>query len=107
MKLQPTTIARLVVLALLVFVLFQNNEPTAVKIFFWTLVNLPIFVLLLSTIILGSIMGWLGHMASKKGKKKQVAKAPPTPEKTDKVTPAEAETNPFKPIQLLHIRLTN
>jgi len=80
MKLQPKTIALLAVLALFVFVLFQNSDPTRVKLLFWTLVNLPLFVLILSTIILGWAMGWLTHMAYQKGKKKQAAKAPPTSE---------------------------
>ena len=98
MKLQPKTIALLAVLALFVFVLFQNSDPTRVKLLFWTLVNLPLFVLILSTIILGWAMGWLTHMAYQKGKKKQAAKAAPTPEpqkeNTDKEMPAGTETNP-------------
>ncbi len=97
MKLQPKTIALLAVLALFVFVLFQNSDPTRVKLLFWTLVNLPLFVLILSTIILGWVMGWLTHMAYQKGKKK-AAKASPDPEpqkeNNDKETPAGTETNP-------------
>ncbi len=98
MKLQPKTIALLAVLALFVFVLFQNSDPTRVKLLFWTLVNLPLFVLILSTIILGWVMGWLTHMAYQKGKKNQAAKASPSIEPpkefTDKETPAGTETNP-------------
>jgi len=97
MKLQPKTIALLAVLALFVFVLFQNSDPTRVTLLFWTLGNLPLFVLILSTIILGWAMGWLTHMAYQKGKKK-AAKASPGPEpqkeNTDKETPAGTETNP-------------
>ena len=96
MKLQPKTIALLVVSALFVFVLFQNSDPTRVKLLFWTLVNLPLFVLILSTIILGWAMGWLTHMAYQKGKKTQ-AQTQPTPEpqkvNTGKETPAGTKTN--------------
>jgi len=98
MKLQPKTIAILVVLALFVIVLFQNSDATSIELLFWDLVNIPLFILILSTIILGWVMGWITHMAYQKGKKKQAAKAPPTPEpqkeNTDKEKPAGTETNP-------------
>ena len=97
MKLQPKTIALLAVLALFVIVLFQNSDATSIELLFWDLVNIPLFVLILSTIILGWVMGWLTHMAYQKGKKK-AAKAWPGPEpqkeNKDKETPAGTETNP-------------
>ena len=97
MKLQPKTIALLAVLALFVIVLFQNSDATSIELLFWDLVNIPLFVLILSTIILGWVMGWLTHIAYQKGKKK-AAKALPDPEpqkeNNDKETPAGTETNP-------------
>jgi len=97
MKLQPKTIALLAVLALFVIVLFQNSDATSIELLFWDLVNIPLFVLILSTIILGWVMGWLTHMAYQKGKQK-AAKASPGPEpqkeNNDKETPAGTETNP-------------
>jgi len=97
MKLQPKTIALLAVLALFVIVLFQNSDATSIELLFWDLVNIPLFVLILSTIILGWVMGWLTHMAYQKGKKK-AAKASPGPEpqkeNTDKETPAGTEIKP-------------
>ncbi len=97
MKLQPKTIALLAVLALFVIVLFQNSDATSIELLFWDLVNIPLFVLILSTIILGWVMGWLTHMAYQKGKKK-ASKASPGPEpqkeNNDKETPAGTETNP-------------
>ncbi len=97
MKLKPKTIALFAVLALFVIVLFQNSDATSIELLFWDLVNIPLFVLILSTIILGWVMGWLTHMAYQKGKKK-AAKASPDPEpqkeNNDKETPAGTETNP-------------
>ncbi len=97
MKLQPKTIALLAVLALFVIVLFQNSDAISIELLFWDLVHIPLFVLILSTIILGWVMGWLTHMAYQKGKKK-AAKASPDPEpqkeNNDKETPAGTETNP-------------
>jgi len=98
MKLQPKTIALLVVLALFVIVLFQNSDATSIELLFWDLVNIPLFVLILSTIILGWVMGWITHMAYQKGKKNQAAKTSPNveppKENTDKETPAGTEANP-------------
>jgi len=97
MKLQPKTIALLVVLALFVIVLFQNSDATSIELLFWE-VNIPLFVLILSTIILGWVMGWITHMAYQKGKKNQAAKTSPNveppKENTDKETPAGTEANP-------------
>ncbi len=96
MKLQPKTIALLVVLALFVIVLFQNSDATSIELLFWE-VNIPLFVLILSTIILGWVMGWITHMAYQKGKKNQAAKTSPNveppKENTDKETPAGTEAN--------------
>ena len=97
MKLQPKTIAILVVLALFVIVLFQNSDSISIELLFWDLLNIPLFVLILSTIILGWVMGWLTHMAYQKGKKKAAKTSPgpePQKESTDKETPAGTETNP-------------
>ncbi len=97
MKLQPKTIVLLVVSALFVIVLFQNSDSTSIELLFWDLVNIPLFVLILSTIILGWAVGWLTHMAYQKGKKKQAktTSAPePQKENTGKETPSGTETNP-------------
>ena len=98
MKLQPKTIALLAILALFGFILFQNSDLTRVRVLFWTLFDVPLFILILSTIILGWVMGWLTHMAYQKGKKKQAAKASPgtkpQKENTDKEKPAGTETSP-------------
>ncbi len=63
MKLQPKTIALLAVLALFVIVLFQNSDAISIELLFWDLLHIPLFILILSTMILGWVMGWLTHMA--------------------------------------------
>ena len=97
MKLQPKTIALLAGLALFVIVLFQNSDAISIELLFWDLLHIPLFILILSTIILGWVMGWLTHMAYQKGKNKAAQASPgpePQEENTDKETPAGTETNP-------------
>lgn len=81
---KPKTIALLVVAALFVIVLFQNSDATSVELLFWDLVNIPLFILILSTLILGWLLGWFTHLAYQKGKQKRPAAAPASTEVKDK-----------------------
>ena len=98
MKLQPKTIAILAILALFGFILFQNSDLTRVRVLFWTLFDIPLFILILSTIILGWGMGWFTHVAYQKGKKNQAVKTSasvePPKENTDREAPTSTEPKP-------------
>ena len=95
---KPKTIVIIVVGVLFAIILFQNMGDVEFKVLFWEPLEMPKLILVLSSVFLGWAMGWLTHMAYQKGKKKQAAKAPPTPEpqkeNTDKEMPAGTETNP-------------
>ncbi|MCH8020354.1 LapA family protein [candidate division KSB1 bacterium] len=94
---KPKTIVIIVVGVLFAIILFQNMGDVEFKVLFWEPLEMPKLILVLSSVFLGWVMGWLTHMAYQKGKKK-AAKASPGPEpqeeNTDKETPAGTETNP-------------
>ncbi|MCH6560132.1 LapA family protein [candidate division KSB1 bacterium] len=94
---KPKTIVIIVVGVLFAIILFQNMGDVEFKVLFWEPLEMPKLILVLSSVFLGWVMGWLTHMAYQKGKKK-AAKASPDPEpqeeNTDKETPAGTETNP-------------
>ncbi len=94
---KPKTIAVMVVGVLFAIILFQNMGDVEFKVLFWEPLEMPKLILVLSSVFLGWVMGWLTHMAYQKGKKK-AAKASPGPEpqeeNTNKETPAGTETNP-------------
>ena len=94
---KPKTIVIIVVGVLFAIILFQNMGDVEFKVLFWEPLEMPKLILVLSSVFLGWVMGWLTHMAYQKGKKK-AAKASPGPEpqeeNTNKETPAETETNP-------------
>ena len=94
---KPKTIVIIVVGVLFAIILFQNMGDVEFKVLFWEPLEMPKLILVLSSVFLGWVMGWLTHMAYQKGKKK-AAKASPDPEpqeeKTNKETPAGTETNP-------------
>ena len=94
---KPKTIVIIVVGVLFAIILFQNMGDVEFKVLFWEPLEMPKLILVLSSVFLGWVMGWLTHMAYQKGKKK-AAKASPDPEpqkeNNDKETPAGTETNP-------------
>ena len=94
---KPKTIVIIVVGVLFAIILFQNMGDVEFKVLFWEPLEMPKLILVLSSVFLGWVMGWLTHMAYQKGKKK-AAKASPGPERqeenTNKETPAGTETNP-------------
>ncbi|MCH7676690.1 DUF1049 domain-containing protein [candidate division KSB1 bacterium] len=94
---KPKTIVIIVVGVLFAIILFQNMGDVEFKVLFWEPLEMPKLILVLSSVFLGWVMGWLTHMAYQKGKKK-AAKASPGPEpqeeNTNKETPAGTETNP-------------
>lgn len=94
---KPKTIVIIVVGVLFTIILFQNMGDVEFKVLFWEPLEMPKLILVLSSVFLGWVMGWLTHMAYQKGKKK-AAKASPGPEpqeeNTNKETPAGTETNP-------------
>ena len=94
---KPKTIVIIVVGVLFAIILFQNMGDVEFKVLFWEPLEMPKLILVLSSVFLGWVMGWLTHLAYQKGKKK-AAKASPGPEpqeeNTNKETPAGTETNP-------------
>ena len=75
---KPKTIALLGVGVLFAIILFQNMDDVEFKVLFWEPLEMPKLVLVLSSVFLGWVIGWITHMAYQKGKKKKAAKAPPT-----------------------------
>jgi len=78
---KPKTIILLVILALFVLILFQNSDPTEVELLLWE-IRMPLFILILSVLFVGLILGWFTHLAYSKGKEK---KAEPSPAKIDDI----------------------
>lgn len=64
---KPKTIALLVILALLVLTLLLNMDPTKIRLLFWY-IEMPLFVLILTTLAIGWIFGWFTHVAYRRGK---------------------------------------
>lgn len=64
---KPKTVALLVILALLVITLLLNMEPTRIRLLFWY-IEMPLFVLILTTLAIGWIFGWFTHVAYRRGK---------------------------------------
>ncbi len=92
---KPKTIALLAVVVLFVIILFQNSDRTYVELFFWS-VQMPLFLLIVSSIFLGWVVGWFTHLAYFKGKNKRGSAKTPKVEKTtgnDDVGKKEAEKN--------------
>lgn len=64
---KPKTITLLVILALLVLTLLLNMDPTKIRLLFWY-IEMPLFVLILTTLAIGWIFGWFSHVAYRRGK---------------------------------------
>lgn len=75
---RPKTIALLVVFILFAVILLQNSETTPVELLFWQ-IEMPLFVLIIGTILLGLTLGWLTHMAYQRGRRhgKPASATPP------------------------------
>lgn len=67
---KPKTITLLTILLLFIIILFQNNDPTIVEFLFLGEITMPLFVLIISAIFLGWVVGWFTHLAYYKGKYK-------------------------------------
>jgi len=76
MKLKPKTIALLVVLAVVLFVLLQNMREAEINLLFWE-IEMPLLVLMLSTLFLGWVVGWFTHLIYHKGKSKRYPEVDP------------------------------
>ena len=64
---KPKTISLLLVLVLFAIILIQNSDATDVDLLLWE-INMPLFILIISTVFLGWVLGWFTHMAYRKGK---------------------------------------
>ncbi len=78
---KPKTITLLIILALFFVVLTQNADPIALELFFWA-VHLPLFVLIISVLALGLLVGWFARLAYEKGKRASAKGAPAAMEPT-------------------------
>lgn len=73
---KPKTIILLICVALFVFILFQNMDHTEIQLLFWK-IEMPLFILIISTVVLGWVLGWFSHLAFAKVRlKKKTATAP-------------------------------
>lgn len=101
---KPKTIAILVVIGLFIIILFQNSDATSLEMFFWD-IRMPLFVLIVSTVFIGWIIGWFTHLAYRKGKQKggapkatsgveqlKAAKSEVKEEAQEKDSPSKAQT---------------
>ncbi|MFQ5652999.1 MAG: lipopolysaccharide assembly protein LapA domain-containing protein, partial [bacterium] len=77
MRITPKKTVLWVSLLLFAIVLLQNSDPTPLELLFWQ-VQMPLFILILSTLFIGCTIGWLTHLAYAKGRK-SVTTQPQTP----------------------------
>ncbi|RMF68676.1 MAG: LapA family protein [Calditrichaeota bacterium] len=89
---KPKTISLLVVAVLFGVILAQNSDRTFIELFFWR-IEMPLFILIVSTLFLGWVVGWFTHLAYQKGRAK-VKSATPPPE--PKAAP-QSQTEPSDP----------
>ena len=74
---RPKTIALFLLMTILVIILLQNMRRTAFMILFWP-IEMPLLVLVTSSIFLGMVIGWFGHISFRKGREiRQFKKAAP------------------------------
>ncbi len=72
-------------------ILLQNSDPTYLELFFWH-IEMPLFILILATVILGFGVGWLAHLAHRK-KKTAARPAPAAPENPSSESPPKPDAN--------------
>lgn len=68
---KPKNIVLTVVAALFAIVLLQNLDEIEITILFWKAVEMPKLALIISSILLGWIVGWFSHMAYRRKKQKE------------------------------------
>lgn len=66
---KPKTIAILIVLALFIIVLLQNMDNIVLQLLLWN-IQMPLLILILSSVFLGWIVGWFTHVTYHRGKQK-------------------------------------
>jgi uncharacterized integral membrane protein len=69
------TIAMLVVVGLFVILVLWNMHQVRFNLYFWP-IEMPLIVLILSSVFLGVVVGWFSHVAYQGGKQK--SKSPKT-----------------------------
>lgn len=72
-KLKPKTIAILVAVVLFTIILYQNSDRTEIDILFWHLLEVPLFGLILFSLLLGVAIGYTLHFAQLRAKKKSAS----------------------------------
>ncbi len=63
----PKKIAIIICGLLFVVILLQNSDPTWVELLFWN-VQMPLFILIIVTVLLGWMFGWFSHVAFRRGR---------------------------------------
>lgn len=88
------TIISFAALAVFLVILLQNMDSTTIQILFWP-INVPLLILILSSIFVGWLLGWFTHLAYYKGKRKDSAAAQVTQVKeATEANEAEANRSP-------------
>lgn len=83
---KPKTIAITVVVALFLFILLQNMQNTPVTVLAWK-VSMPRLILILTSVVVGWLAGWVSHMAYRRNKDK----ARPAKAKSAAAAPSESK----------------
>ncbi|MCG8604847.1 LapA family protein [bacterium] len=76
---KPKQIAILVVIALFVIILVQNSERVDLQLLLWSYRDVPLVVVIISSIFVGFVTGWLAKLAFRRGKatKAKIARTDP------------------------------
>lgn len=69
-KMKPKTIAILVSVILFTIILYQNSDRTEIDILFWHLLEVPLFGLILFSLLLGVAIGYTLHYTQARARKK-------------------------------------
>ncbi len=97
---KPKTIALLLVIALFLTLLLLNMQRVEFQMYFWP-IKMPLLIVILSSLFLGWIIGWLSHVFYRRGKQK--------PESIKKATEVEktVETKEHKQKETIQPRTSN
>ncbi len=69
---KPKTIALIIVAVLFVIILLQNIDRTHIELLFWD-VESPLLILIVASIVIGYVIGWISHASYSRGKRSRKA----------------------------------